>query len=43
LSQSRGGGGLGLGTVGPSAVFLVAVTGLVGYLTRTRRDAPRPP
>jgi uncharacterized membrane-anchored protein len=43
LSQSHGSGGLGLGTVGPSAVFLVAVVGLVVYLTRTRRDAPRVP
>jgi hypothetical protein len=30
-----------LGTVGPSVVFLVAMVGLVVYLTRTGRDAPR--
>jgi uncharacterized membrane-anchored protein len=40
LSQSRHDGGLGLGTVAPSAVFLVAVVGLVSYLTRSRVDAP---
>jgi uncharacterized membrane-anchored protein len=38
LSQSRDDGGLGLGTVGPSVVFLLASIGLVVYLTRSRRD-----
>ncbi|MEV4509177.1 hypothetical protein AB0K00_09505 [Dactylosporangium sp. NPDC049525] len=40
LSQSRDDGGLGLGTVGPSVVFLLASVALVGYLTRSRVDAP---
>ena len=40
ISQSRDDGGLGLGTVGPSVVFLVAVIGLVGYLSRTGVDRP---
>ncbi len=38
LSQSRQDGGLGLGTVGTSSLFLVTILGLVIYLTFTRRD-----
>ena len=38
LSQPRDDGGLGLGTVGTSALFLVAILGLVVYLTMTRKD-----
>jgi uncharacterized membrane-anchored protein len=38
LSQPRGNGGLGLGTVGTSALFLAAIAAVVGYLTRTKRD-----
>ncbi len=41
LSQSRDDGGLALGTVGTSALFLVTILGLVIYLTLTRADAPR--
>jgi uncharacterized membrane-anchored protein len=39
LSQPRDNGGLGLGTVGTSAIFLVTILSLVIYLTKTRRDA----
>jgi uncharacterized membrane-anchored protein len=42
LSQPRDDGGLGLGTVGASAIFLITIVGLVTYLTKTRRDAPAP-
>jgi uncharacterized membrane-anchored protein len=46
LSQPTGNGGLGLGTVGTSALFLTAILSLVSYLARTRRDviaaAPSP-
>ncbi|QXE38281.1 hypothetical protein KQY30_32655 [Streptomyces sp. GMY02] len=38
LSQARADGGLGLGTVGTSALFLAVILGLVVFLTRTRRD-----
>lgn len=38
LSQPRSEGGLGLGTVGTSALFLAAILGLVIYLTVTRKD-----
>ena len=38
LSQPTAGGGLALGTVGTSALFLLAILGLVAYLTRTRID-----
>jgi uncharacterized membrane-anchored protein len=38
LSQPRNEGGLGLGTVGTSALFLVTILSLVIYLTITRRD-----
>ncbi|GAA3214556.1 hypothetical protein ACFO1B_12585 [Dactylosporangium siamense] len=43
LSQSRDAGGLGLGTVGPSVVFLLASVVLVVYLTRSRVDATEEP
>lgn len=42
LSQPRADGGLGLGTVGTSALFLAAITGLVAYLTITRVDVTEP-
>lgn len=38
LSQAKTDGGLGLGTVVTSAIFLVAILAVVVYLTRTRRD-----
>ncbi|MFM1652837.1 hypothetical protein ACI7RC_12140 [Brevibacillus sp. B_LB10_24] len=38
LSQPRAEGGLGLGTVGTSIIFLVTILSLVIYLTKTRRD-----
>lgn len=41
LSQDFANGGLGLGTVGTSAIFLVAIVGLVSYLTLSRVDAPQ--
>ncbi len=41
LSQDVANGGLGLGTVGTTAVFLAAILGLVGYLTLSRVDAPK--
>lgn len=44
LSQPRGDGGLGLGTVGTSFLFLVTILALVLHLTVTRRDvAPADP
>ncbi|MEC4015392.1 COG4705 family protein [Streptomyces sp. H27-D2] len=42
LSQPRGSGGLGLGTVGTSALFLATILGLVIHLTVTRRDRTAP-
>jgi uncharacterized membrane-anchored protein len=39
LSQPRHDGGLGIGTVGTSAVFLTAILGLVIYLTVQKRKA----
>jgi uncharacterized membrane-anchored protein len=42
LSQARDHGGLGLGTVGTSALFLTLILGLVIYLTITRKDETRP-
>lgn len=39
LSQDRVDGGLGLGTVVTSIIFLVVIAILVTFLTRTRRDA----
>jgi uncharacterized membrane-anchored protein len=38
ISQDRDSGGLGLGTVAPSGVFMLAVVGLVAFLARTRVD-----
>jgi uncharacterized membrane-anchored protein len=38
LSQQRADGGLGLGTVGTSVLFLAAIFAVVAYLTRTKRD-----
>lgn len=38
LSQPRADGGLGLGTVLTSALFLATILGVVTYLTRTRKD-----
>jgi uncharacterized membrane-anchored protein len=38
LSLGRDDGGLALGTVGTSTIFLVTILGLVTYLTKTRRD-----
>ncbi|MFE9613837.1 hypothetical protein [Streptomyces sp. NPDC006012] len=38
LSQPTGDGGLGLGTVVTSVLFLAVILGLVGYLTVTRKD-----
>jgi len=37
-SQARTDGGLGLGTTTTSALFLIAILGLVVYLTLTRKD-----
>jgi uncharacterized membrane-anchored protein len=41
LSQSRDDGGLGLGTVGTTALFVAAIVSLVAFLSITRRDAPK--
>ena len=38
LSQARNDGGLGQGTTTTSALFLIAILGLVVYLTVTRKD-----
>ena len=38
LSQDRDVGGLALGTTIISAIFLVAITALIAYLTVTKRD-----
>ena len=38
LSQDRGHGGLGLGTTGTSAVFLLAILATVGWWTRSHAD-----
>ncbi|MFE2427621.1 hypothetical protein ACFXJ5_12840 [Streptomyces sp. NPDC059373] len=38
LSQAKADGGLGLGTIGTSMIFLVTILALVIYLTVTRRD-----
>lgn len=38
LSQARGNGGLGLGTVGTSALFLGTILGLVIHLAITKKD-----
>ncbi len=42
LSQARTDGGLGLGTIVTSAIFLVTILAVVVYLTRTRRDVLDP-
>ncbi|MBB5119305.1 membrane protein [Streptomyces eurocidicus] len=42
LSQPVADGGLGLGTVGTSGLFLAVITGLVVFLTVTRRDVTEP-
>lgn len=39
LSQSAGNGGLGLGTMLTSGIFLATIASLVTYLTATRKDA----
>ena len=41
LSQPVSNGGLGLGTVGTSALFLTVILGLVVYLTVSRKDVIR--
>lgn len=38
LSQPQKDGGLGLGTTGTSALFLLSILGLVGFLTATKKD-----
>jgi uncharacterized membrane-anchored protein len=38
LSQSYADGGLNLGTVAPSVIFLITILGIVVYLTNTRKD-----
>lgn len=43
LSQPRPDGGLGLGTVGTSALFLTTILALVVYLSVTRKDATPEP
>ena len=40
LSQPSDSGGLGLGTVATSALFLVMILSLVTYLTISRKDQP---
>jgi uncharacterized membrane-anchored protein len=40
LSQARADGGLGLGTVGTSAIFLATILGVVTYLAKTKKDQP---
>ncbi|NNM65910.1 MAG: hypothetical protein HKL99_15115 [Burkholderiales bacterium] len=42
LSKPIDEGGLGLGTVGTSVLFLAVIMVLVTYLTISRKDAPRP-
>jgi uncharacterized membrane-anchored protein len=41
LSQPGDAGGLDLGTVGTSAIFLITILSLVIYLSLTRRDEIR--
>ncbi|HEV7886946.1 MAG TPA: hypothetical protein VGO92_05255, partial [Acidimicrobiales bacterium] len=38
LSQDRGAGGLGLGTVGTTVIFLLTILAVVAYLSVTKRD-----
>jgi uncharacterized membrane-anchored protein len=40
LAQARADGGLGLGTVGTSAIFLATILGVVTYLAKTKKDQP---
>jgi uncharacterized membrane-anchored protein len=42
LSQAKVDGGLGLGTTGTSALFLLTILGLVSFLTLTKRDQTPP-
>ncbi len=42
LAQPVVKGGLGLGTVGTSTIFLVTILGLVAYMTVSRETAPAP-
>jgi uncharacterized membrane-anchored protein len=42
LSQPTANGGLGLGTVVTSAIFLVMILGLVAYMTAAQRAVARP-
>ncbi len=42
VSQARADGGLGLGTVGTSAVFIATILGVVIYLTTTGKDQAPP-
>ena len=42
VSQKRVDGGLGLGTVGTSAVFIATILGVVAYLTATGKDQAPP-
>lgn len=42
LSQPKADGGLGLGTTGTSALFLLTILGLVSYLTITKKDQTPP-
>lgn len=42
LSQPTSNGGLGLGTVATSMIFLATITGLVVYLTVSRKDMLKP-
>ncbi len=40
LSQSSSNGGLGMGTTGTSEIFLIAIIGLVTYLSLTQKKLP---
>ncbi len=40
LSQHRADGGLGLGTVGTSAIFLATILAVVVYLSKSKKDQP---
>ena len=40
LSQPKGNGGLGLGTVGTSVIFLTVIVGLIVYMTAAERRSP---
>ena len=41
LTQAPSDGGLGLGTMGTSALFLFVIVGLIAYLTISGKDQPR--